>query len=69
VNWQQIISLAIVAVSAGWLLRGLLRRRKFSFPHDTYCGCSIPGESSARKSSIVFHAHKGERPVVFVQMK
>jgi len=69
VNWQQIISLAIVAVSAGWLLRGLLRRRKFSFQHDTHCGCSMPDASSARKSTILFHARKGERSTVFVQMK
>jgi len=69
VNWQQIISLAIVALAGGWLLRGALRRRKFSLQHDTHCGCSMPEESSARKSSIRFHARKGERPAVFVRMK
>jgi hypothetical protein len=69
VNWQQIISLAIVALAAGLLLWGRFRPRKFSFQRDTHCGCSAPGESSAQKSSIVFHARKGERREVVVRMK
>jgi hypothetical protein len=69
VNWQQIISLAIVALAAGLLLWGRFRPRKFSFQQDTHCGCSMPGKSSARTSSIVFHARKGERRAVVVRMK
>ncbi|MGD0251751.1 MAG: hypothetical protein ABSC01_03530 [Verrucomicrobiota bacterium] len=68
-NWQQIISLAIVALAAGLLAWGRFRPRKFSFQRDTHCGCSVPGESSAQKSSIVFHARKGERREVVVRMK
>jgi len=65
-NWQQAISLIVVAVVAGLFLRGCLRRRKFSFARDTHCGCSSAGPS-ANKSSIVLHARKGERPAVTVK--
>ena len=67
-NWQQAVSLAIVALAGGLFLRGQLRRRKFSFERDTHCGCSARGQSGT-KSSIVFHARKGERPEVGVKMK
>ncbi len=67
-NWQQAVSLMIVAGVAGLFLWGRVRRRKFSFERDTHCGCSAPGPS-ADKSSIVFHARKGGRPAVTVRMK
>jgi hypothetical protein len=67
-NWQQAVSLAIVASVAGLFLRGRFRRRKFSFERDTHCGCSASGQSET-KSSIIFHARKGERPEVVVKMK
>lgn len=67
-DWQQVVSLMIVASAAGLLLWSKLRRRKFSFQHDTHCGCSaIP--QSGPQSSIVFRARKGERPEVIVKMK
>jgi len=69
VNWQQIISLAIVAGAAALLLWGRFRPRKFSFQRDTHCGCSGPADSPAQTSSIVFHARKGERRAVVVRMK
>jgi hypothetical protein len=67
-NWQQAVSLAIVALVAGLFLRRQFRRRKYSFVRDTPCGCSARGQSGT-KSSIVFHARKGERPEVVVKMK
>jgi hypothetical protein len=67
-NWQQAVSLAIVALAGGLFLRGQFHRRKFSFERDTHCGCSAHGQSGT-KSSIVFHARKGERPEVVVKMK
>jgi len=67
-NWQQAVSLAIVAAAAGLLLWGRLRRRGFSFEHGTHCGCTAPGQSGT-KSSIIFHARKGGRPEVRVKMK
>jgi hypothetical protein len=66
--WQQAVSLAIVASVAGLFLRRQIRRRKFSFARDTHCGCSASGQSGT-KSSIVFHARKGERPEMVVKMK
>jgi hypothetical protein len=67
-NWQQAVSLAIVASVAGLFLREQFRRRKFSFERDTHCGCSAHGQSGA-ESSVVFHARKGKRPEVRVKMK
>jgi hypothetical protein len=67
-NWKQAVSLTIVAVVAGLFVWGRLRRRKFSFERDTHCGCAAQGQSGP-KSSIVFHARKGERPAVMVKMK
>ena len=58
----------IVALAAGGLLWGLLRRRKFSFQRDTHCGCSTPSRS-ASEGSIIFHARKGERPRIIVKNK
>ena len=67
-NWQQAVSLVVVAGVTGLFLRGYLRRRKFSLERDTHCGCSAPG-TAGNGSSIVFHARKGERPVVKVKMR
>ena len=67
-DWQALGALLIVAVTAGLLLWGRFRRRKFSFQRDSHCGCSaVP--SSVPQSSIVFRARKGERPEVLVKMK
>lgn len=63
-DWQQIAALIIVAATAGIFLGAKLRRRKFSFEHDTHCGCSSP---AGTKNSIVFHARKGQRAQVIVK--
>jgi len=68
VDWQQIVSLMVVAATAGALLWSRFRRRKFSFARDTHCGCSTAGPSSA-KVSIVFRARKGERPRIVLKTK
>jgi len=68
VNWQQVLSLLIVAVAATALVWARFRRRKFRFGHDTHCGCASP-TSTTGLGSIVFHARKGERPQVLVKMK
>jgi hypothetical protein len=57
-DWQKIVSLGIVAGTAGVFVWAKLRKRKFSFERDTHCGCSSP---SGTRQSIVFHARKGER--------
>jgi hypothetical protein len=68
VDWQQIVSLMVVAATAAALLWSRFRRRKFSFARDTHCGCSAAGRSSAQ-GSIVFQARKGERPRIVVKTK
>ncbi len=65
-DWQQAVSLFIVAATAGVFLRARLHRRKFKFQQDTHCGCSSPG-GAASQNSIVFHARKGERPQIIVK--
>jgi hypothetical protein len=68
-DWQQWVSLTIVAAAAGLLLRRKLRRPRFSFEHGSSpCGCAGMAESSP-KSSIVFRARKGERRSVTVKMR
>jgi hypothetical protein len=67
-DWQQFVSLMIVAAAASSLVAGAVWRRRFSFQRGTHCGCVATSES-ASQSSIVFRARKGERPVVLVKMK
>ena len=67
-DWQQLVSLGIVAAAAGLLVWSKLRRRRFSFQRDTHCGCAAV-HSPAPQSSIVFRARKGERPEVLVKMR
>jgi len=67
-DWQQIISLVIVAAAAGAFVWAKFRPRKFDFKRDTHCGCSSPGQS-APQNSIVFRARKGQRAQVIVKMK
>jgi hypothetical protein len=67
-DWQQSVSLVVVASAAVLLLGSRFRRCKFSFERDTHCGCGAPQESSPQ-SSIVFHARKGQRPEVLVKMR
>ena len=67
-DWQQLVSLVVVASAAVLLAGRKFRRRKFSFERDTHCGCAAVQESSAR-NTIVFHARKGDRPRVLVKMR
>jgi hypothetical protein len=67
-DWQQIVSLMIVALAAAALAWARMRRRKFSFARDTHCGCAGFTPSSPQ-GLIVFHTRKGERPQVLMKMK
>jgi len=67
-DWQQLVSLAIVGTAAGLLLRARFRPRKFSFERDTHCGCSTVG-GGAPQHTIIFRARKGERPQVVIKPK
>jgi hypothetical protein len=67
-DWQKIAALGVVAATAVFFLRAKLRRRKFSFEHDTHCGCSTAGAAGAN-TSIIFSARKGERAKIIVKNK
>ena len=65
-DWQQLLALVIVAITAGLFLWSNLRRKKFSFAKSTHCGCSsaqLPGPTQ----TIQFKAKKGQRPTVVVK--
>ena len=66
-DWQQAVSLCIVAATAVLLVGSRLRRRKFSFKPGNPCGCASAG-SGARGESIVYRARKGERPEILVKL-
>jgi len=68
-DWQQLVSLFIVAVAGILLARSRLRRPRFSFQRNTPCGCAGGARREASANSIVFHARKGKRPEVLVRMK
>jgi hypothetical protein len=59
-DWQQIAALGVVAATAGLFLRTKMRRRNWSFEHDTHCGCAA-GSQAGSGTSIVFSARKGQR--------
>jgi hypothetical protein len=65
-DWQKIAALGVVAVTAGMFVWAKMRRRRFSFEHDTHCGCSAHSKGG-NTMSIVFSARKGERPKIIVK--
>jgi hypothetical protein len=68
-DWQQLVSLAIVGSAAALLIWSKIRPRKFSFAKDTCCGCAANQQRAVPQHSVIFHARKGERPEVRVRMK
>jgi hypothetical protein len=66
-DWQQLVSLIVVAVAAGLMVWGKVRRRKFSFSGQGHCGCGAA--ANAPQGSIIFHARRGERPRAIVRMR
>jgi hypothetical protein len=68
-DWQQTVSLLIVSLTAGLMLRGVFRKRVFNFQSGGHCpGCVTSGVTGTR-SSIILRARKGERPSVTVKMR
>jgi len=67
-DWQQAVSLVIVAATAALFVSARFRRRKFSLERDTHCGCASPG-GPASKSAIIFRGRKGERPQIIVKTR
>ncbi|MBI4325372.1 MAG: hypothetical protein HY674_08925 [Chloroflexi bacterium] len=67
-DWQQIVSLTIVGITAVAFLWSKTRSRRFGFTCDTGCGCAAAGPATPQ-NSIVFRARKGGRPQIVVSMK
>jgi len=67
-DWQQLVSLAIVASAAVLLLGSRFRRRKYCFERVSRCGC-LERLSSGPSGAIVFRARKGERPEVRLKLR
>ena len=67
-DWQQMVSLLIVAAAGGLMLWGRFRRRQFSFQRDTHCGCAAIPQDGVQ-NSIIFRARKGQRPQILVKMR
>jgi len=67
-DWQQAVSLLIVAATAGLFIWARFRRPQFSLERETHCGCSSTS-GVAPKGSIVFRARKGERRQVIVKSR
>jgi hypothetical protein len=65
-DWQQSVSLMIVAAAAMLLLVGKLRHRKFNF--EGHCGCAAISRIAPPQGSIIFRARKGHRREVVVRM-
>jgi len=66
-DWQKIVALMIVAVTAALFIRARFMRRKAKFPCDSGCGCA--SNTAAPGPSVVYHARKGERPEIIVKMR
>src|SRR5512146_2898098 len=52
-DWQQLVSLVIVAVAAGLLVKSKLRRKRFSWERDTHCGC-VGAAAASTPGTIIF---------------
>jgi hypothetical protein len=68
VDWQQMVSLTIVGVTAAIMLYSRFRPRKFALARATHCGCSPAGRSRPG-NTVVFRARRGERPQIMFKMK
>jgi len=64
-DWQQIIALLIVGVTAFLFLANKRRRGKFALK-ETHCGCGS-GPQIGPRQSIQFRARKGERSQIVIK--
>lgn len=65
-EWQQIMALGIVALTAALFIHARVRRRRGILPCNSNCGCA---GSTPKGQSIVYHARKGARPEIIVKVK
>jgi hypothetical protein len=66
-DWQQLLSLGIVAATVVLLVGSRFRRGKFSFQRGTQCGCSAVSHGG-KPGSVIYRARKGQRPEVLVKL-
>jgi hypothetical protein len=66
-DWQQIVALGIVAVTAVMLVRARLRRRPGKLPCDAQCGCSATAQPP--RESVVYRARKDGRREIIVKQR
>jgi hypothetical protein len=66
-DWQQVVSLCIVAATAMLFVVSRFRRRKFRPHRGIPCGCAA-GNTGGDGVSIVFRARKGARPEIRVKL-
>jgi hypothetical protein len=65
-DWQEIIALGIVALTAAlFVLARWRRRRTAKLPCDAGCGCG--SAVTPPRESVIYHARKGERPRIIVK--
>jgi len=68
-DWQQLVSLAIVLATVVVLLWSRFRRRKFNVERSASCGCGCAASHPAPQSSILLRARKGERPEMIIKLR
>jgi hypothetical protein len=66
-DWQQLVSLAIVCATAILFVGSRLRRSRPGFQKASHCGCSS-GSGTAGKASIILRARKDGHREVRVKM-
>ena len=64
-DWQQPLALLIVGSTAVAFVWHKSRSRKFSFEHDTHCGCNTAPIGPQQR--MTFRARKGERAQVIIK--
>jgi hypothetical protein len=67
-DWQQIVALTIVMLTAGLFVRARLKRRSTRTVCGSQCGCSGPPPAGP-KASVTYRARKGERPQIITRMQ
>ncbi len=66
-DWQQAVSLCIVAATAVLVVGGRFRKRTIGSRRGNPCGCAAAG-SGGRGESMVFRARKGARLEIVVKL-
>jgi hypothetical protein len=64
-DWQQVIALSIVVLTAAaFVWTRARRRRKAALPCNSGCGC---GTATPPRETVIYHARKGQRPEVIIR--